>query len=50
MFNVKEFLDWCYEYKELCDEEAKHSYENECYSVAICDVINKVKRMLNTEK
>lgn len=48
MFNVKEFLNWCKEYKELCDNEAKEygSYENECYAVAMADVIRKVNRML----
>lgn len=46
MFNIKKFLEWCYEYKNACDEEAKYSYENECYSIALNDVINKVKRMI----
>ena len=47
MFDVKEFLAWCYEYKKLCDEEASNygSYENECYAVAMADVIRKVEAM-----
>ena len=43
MINRADLLKWLEEYKNSCDEEAKNgSYENECYSVAITDVINKI--------
>ena len=49
MINRADLLKWLEDYKKACDEEAKDgSYENECYSVAITDVINHIKQAENT--
>ena len=44
MINRADLLKWLEEYKNSCDEEAKNgNFENECFSVAISDVIKHIK-------